>query len=211
MTGNFPGNPWYPPGGIREPAELPATSIARYVDAHDQQAQQIAAEVAQEHANDIAEQPRSTDAGAGRHDGYAADRAAEACRFNQQRNDSGVIGMARVRRKFICPPKRLRLTPTPDDLRRFLAKVQLDPASECWNWIGGTDHNGYGQFKIAGQARGAHRVAYAIFVRTIPDGREVDHDCENPTCVNPLHLIATRPLANAKRGGHRRHDDDIPF
>jgi hypothetical protein len=63
---------------------------------------------------------------------------------------------------------------------------------------------------------GAHRAFYALFKRTIPAGREIDHDCENNPCCNPAHLTCRTQRVNASLGGQKRHrprDDgrDIPF
>ncbi|MDB5294400.1 MAG: endonuclease [Phycisphaerales bacterium] len=136
--------------------------------------------------------------------------------------------MARTRRAKILPGRRLKMPAVHGHLTRFLAKVQeatystSPDGSPCWEWQAGADDNGYGSIKIDGRREYAHRYAYAVFVRTIPAGVDIDHTCHNPRCVNPAHLAAKTPLANAVDGGRQRHrakpvrlpdvpDDGIPF
>lgn len=102
-----------------------------------------------------------------------------------------------MRRPKINPGRRLRIVADLAVLRRFLGKVQK--RGDCWEWDGAADAKGYGQFWFGGRAQWAHRVAYALFVRTIPDGYDVDHRCHNHRCVNPAHLFAATKSFNSSR------------
>lgn len=74
---------------------------------------------------------------------------------------------------------------------RFWAKVEKSPG--CWIWTAAKDRDGYGQFKLDGRMRPAHRVSYEFASGLIPAGMEIDHECLNASCVNPDHLrLATR-------------------
>ncbi len=92
-------------------------------------------------------------------------------------------------------------------IQRFLSKVKAN-GTGCWDWQGcksGRPSQEYGQFKLAGKARGAHRVAYAIFNGTVPEGLDVHHTCANTMCVNPDHLEAVLRSDNTAEGNTRRN------
>src|SRR5690554_3562090 len=80
--------------------------------------------------------------------------------------------------------------PKPTDPKvRFWAKVKKGADSECWLWTAGVQGKGYGQFYIAKrQPIGAHRYSWSLVNGPIPPGKFVMHMCDNPPCVNPLHL-----------------------
>ena len=94
--------------------------------------------------------------------------------------------------------RRLRLTgttapridPSRQALNNLLASIANGHinANECVLWTGCISGNGYGSVRFRGARLGAHRVAYML-VNGDPTGMVVRHTCDNPLCVNPLHLI----------------------
>ncbi len=97
-------------------------------------------------------------------------------------------------------------------IQRFLSKVKAN-GTGCWEWQGSTSGREtvpYGQIKIGGKPRWAHRVSYAIFNGNIPAGLDVHHTCENPVCVNPAHLeVQTRREHGVIEAAKRQRD--VPF
>ncbi len=82
---------------------------------------------------------------------------------------------------------------------RFWNRVNKTSDRECWQWIGNTQHQGYGRMQINRKTVLAHRLAYMLSVGSIPDGNVIDHLCKNKQCVNPKHLEAVTPKTNTIR------------
>lgn len=87
----------------------------------------------------------------------------------------------------------------------------------CWEWGGGRFDSGYGQVRIYGKTRRAHRLAYETWVGPIPEDMVVRHKCDNPPCINPEHLELGTPLDNTRdmvkrnrrRGNRRLSEEDV--
>jgi hypothetical protein len=70
---------------------------------------------------------------------------------------------------------------------RFWTKVEK--TDSCWNWTSTKHPKGYGLFSIKNRNQRAHRVSYQLCCGPIPDGMQVLHKCDNPSCVRPDHLF----------------------
>lgn len=71
---------------------------------------------------------------------------------------------------------------------QFEAKFVQRSPDECWEWIAAKTPLGYGVFAWSVD-RLAHRVSYRLHVGDIPEGMVIRHTCDNPSCVNPAHLL----------------------
>lgn len=78
---------------------------------------------------------------------------------------------------------------------RFMSHVREDEATGCWLWTASTNWAGYGRMVVGSRttgrrAVGAHRLSHELFIGPIPEGADVCHRCDTPSCVNPSHLFA---------------------
>lgn len=80
------------------------------------------------------------------------------------------------------------------DYNRFWDKVFK--SESCWEWMGNKIKDGYGRFKINGKLMLSHRVSYEMHYGIIPNGMDVLHHCDNPSCVRPDHLFLGNDYIN---------------
>lgn len=88
---------------------------------------------------------------------------------------------------------------------RFEEKfVRLAP-DKCWPWIANKNNMGYGMIREGGTLPKvlAHRVSYSLYKGPIPNDKIVMHDCDNPACVNPEHLVLGTQLLNIRDRGRK--------
>lgn len=76
---------------------------------------------------------------------------------------------------------------------RFHAKFRQGSHDECWIWQAAVNEHGYGVMTV-GTRKDSRRVRAHRFSVEIQMGRPLSSDevvlhvCDNPPCVNPLHL-----------------------
>lgn len=67
----------------------------------------------------------------------------------------------------------------------------------CWPFCGSRDANGYGRITHGGRSIGAHVAALESKLdRELGDDEVARHDCDNPPCCNPDHLVPGSVLDN---------------
>lgn len=95
--------------------------------------------------------------------------------------------------------------------------TNLNEPDKCWIYEGAQTPNGYGHTFREGKDIYAHRLVWELAAGPIPEffGDQpacVMHSCDNPSCVNPAHLllgnmrlnIADRDAKGRGRPGGRR-------
>lgn len=87
-------------------------------------------------------------------------------------------------------------------IESMLANTQRN--GECLEWTRAKQSRGYGVLWDKKQKL-AHRVMFELVNGPIPEGMELLHSCDNPSCINPEHLrIGTHVENMADRDAKKR-------
>ena len=79
-----------------------------------------------------------------------------------------------------------------EKIKRFWCFVDKKTDNECWEWLGNKDPHGYGRmYKLR-----AHRISAFLAGKDISKFPLVRHTCNNPSCVNPNHLVPSTTAEN---------------
>lgn len=82
---------------------------------------------------------------------------------------------------------------------RFEQKATLSTESDCLEWIGALDREGYAMFWFEGKTERAARFSFMQSKGPLEEGLEIDHLCKNRKCVNPSHLELVTHIENMRR------------
>lgn len=64
-----------------------------------------------------------------------------------------------------------------------------DSNTECWLWKGATGQRGYGHLTFLGVSAVAPQISFILHNGSLLKGQVIRHQCDNPPCCNPYHLI----------------------
>ena len=87
---------------------------------------------------------------------------------------------------------------TQDEISKHVNKFERVPMSGCWLWTASVDKHGYGMLWNGKTMDRAHRMFFASATGQDVTGKNVLHDCDNPSCVNPDHLHIGTQKQNLK-------------
>lgn len=92
---------------------------------------------------------------------------------------------------------------------RFWKYVDKKGVDDCWEWTGAkTSNGGYGQLTLPKHnVQRAHRLSYFLANGYLDTKLFIRHKCDNPSCVNPNHLVEGTHQDNmndmVERGRHK--------
>jgi len=83
---------------------------------------------------------------------------------------------------------------------RFWEKVDIRGPDDCWEWLGFRLPKGYGRMWANGKMRLATHVLFFLRHGYWPPvvGKQANHRCDNPPCLNPRHLYLGTQKSNAR-------------
>lgn len=91
-----------------------------------------------------------------------------------------------------------------DAIKRLWSVVKIDE-NGCCNRMCATEKFGYTRIRVNGERKLAHRYSWELEYGEIPEGLCVLHKCDNPRCINPLHLfLGSLTENNQDRGSKGR-------
>jgi len=72
--------------------------------------------------------------------------------------------------------------------------------TDCWKWLASKTKTGYGRFRSGKECIPSHRFSFELYKGKVPEGLEINHICNNTSCVNPSHLEAITHQENCLKG-----------
>lgn len=87
---------------------------------------------------------------------------------------------------------------TEQDKLGFWSGVNILGPDDCWHWKGKPSKYGYGKLILHRRNYRAHKLAFHLSGRLIPDELFVLHKCDHRLCCNPNHLFSGDHDTNMK-------------
>lgn len=100
---------------------------------------------------------------------------------------------------------------------RLWSRTVRNPLNGCLEWIGGRNGQGRGTIGVSDPSRPngmrseqTHRIAWKLVHGPIPEGRQINHHCDNPLCCDvwdTVHhcYLGSYDANNRERSEHGRH------
>ena len=92
----------------------------------------------------------------------------------------------------------------------------IDPDTLCINSRYRCNTKGRPQMRWNNRITYVSHLSYMLFYGEIPEGKQINHHCDNGTCFNPLHIYAGTQQDNSddavRRGrlrGRNLQEDDV--
>jgi hypothetical protein len=81
-------------------------------------------------------------------------------------------------------------------VNRFFSRLSINSKTNCFEWIGCKDKNGYGKIFYNKKHWRSHRLIYFLIHKKLNQSDLVCHRCDNPSCCNVDHLFIGTPKTN---------------
>ncbi len=100
-----------------------------------------------------------------------------------------------------CKPKYYSEKESLDHQIKMYNERVVKNTEGCWGWTGTTDSTqGYSRIRNKRKNISAHRISWIIHRGEIPEGKQINHHCDNRRCTNPYHLyLGTQQENDADR------------
>ena len=82
--------------------------------------------------------------------------------------------------------------------RQVVLDDHIIKTENCWLWTGRKNQWGYGVLTRLGKTCFAHREMWERAQGRSAKGLVIRHNCDNPSCVNPDHLLSGSPADNIR-------------
>ena len=120
--------------------------------------------------------------------------------------------------KLCVNPEHLALVQDAvEELKSIVRSSLTAGRQDCINWTRAKNPRGYGSVNRNGTTTYVHSIAWEIANgKRVPDGLFVLHTCDNPSCLNPLHLFLgtasdnMQDMLKKRRHGWWVHPNSIP-